>query len=412
MNTKAKLDIVAIQAPLMALSFVAIFVLLLPTPGTIDTISWIEWSKNISEHGLIKGYAANRDLYPPLYSVYLYASSLIADACGFSVFYGIKITTFFSLLVSTAIIYYWSSKNSVITFLFFIPLAYTCISLMYLGIHFAPFFFASMYLLHKKKLIPSIICFTISTLIKQSPLIVAPFLLVYAVKYCQTTSNTPTAIIKQLTLALSTASIIYLLTYAVFGKPFLDAFILGFKAPDLVYQALNLNYLLLSIYQNTPIENLEQIAYISFSFFYISTLIAFILKKKNAESLFLFCLTGNFAYFMFSRGVHENHLYLSVLASICLTLVNIRYLPLALNITLIHCINLLIFYGAIGTGLDAQAILNAYKIFESVSYWHRPIELSNTALLVICCFNILSFLAIWISTVFSDNDQPPLTTSR
>ncbi len=407
MSLKNKLDTVTLQSPLLALSFIAIFAFLLAAPGTIDTISWIDWSKNIDEYGLIKGYPINNDVYPPLFYLYLYASSLIANSLDISIFYGIKITAFLSLLATSTIIYCWSNRNIATTFLFFIPLAYTCISLLYLEIYFAPYFLTSIYLLHKEKLIPSLICLAISMLIKQILLIIFPFLFIYLVKhYKKKSGSLGASTLNAITIVLSTIGILYLITLSIFGKAFLDTFITGFKEPGLVYQALNFNYLTSTIFKNSSEFFLGKIATPCFYFFFITTLLSFTIKKQGIESFLLFCLTGQFSYFIFSTGVHENHLYPSILLSICLTLINPRYLPLALNITLIHCINLLTFYGAIGTGLDRQTVANMYKVYELASFSQRPIEILSSQLVVICSFNILVFLATWISTVFFYKDQP------
>lgn len=45
-----------------------------------------------------------------------------------------------------------------------------------------------------------------------------------------------------------------------------------------------------------------------FLFFYLLALVFFIRRDKTIQNLLLFSLLGHFAYFMFSIGVHENHL--------------------------------------------------------------------------------------------------------
>ena len=45
---------------------------LLNSRGGVDIDDWLKWINNISKYGLVKGYAANQDVYPPLTNVIFY----------------------------------------------------------------------------------------------------------------------------------------------------------------------------------------------------------------------------------------------------------------------------------------------------------------------------------------------------
>lgn len=401
-----KLSIFSAQKLLAALYLFPVFTLLIMSPGTSDTALWIEWANNISSHGLIKGYALSNDVYPPLYFIYLYLSSLIANTLNISIFFGIKTTSFISLLVCILIVYRKSSHNTVITTISAIPLLYTNISLLYLGIYYVPFLFLSMHYLNNNKIARSIFFFTIASLIKPQPLVIAPFLLIYLVNhYNKKSNNIFSALGETLLVLLPIVIAIYLLTYIMFGSPFLNAFFMGFQEPNLTYQALNLNHILAKLYSDRPKQELINTATLIFLFFFSSTIIAFFLRKKNFESLLLFCILGNFSYFMFSKGVHENHLYLSLVTSIYLSCINKEYTPLMILLTSIHCINLFVFYGALGTPIHVISILTIYEHYRSISFAQHPIELPFSLLSIISSFNVLSFLTIWAATLLPQSSR-------
>jgi len=84
---------------------------------------------------------------------------------------------------------------------------------------------------------------------------------------------------------------------------------------------------------------------------YVVLLINFFRRRRTFEDLLLFAILGVMSYFMFSRGVHENHIYIALLLSILLCWFNRTYLYIMLLFILMTNLNLFIFYGISGEEL-------------------------------------------------------------
>ncbi len=407
---------------LLALALLGILcIIFLPTTGTSDVCDWLDWGRNVYENGLAKGYAMNRHEHPPFFSVLLYAAMALADATGMAPFYGLKITFLVALLASMCIIHCWSQRNTAITILFFIPLAYSCLSLSYMDIYFTPFFLLSLYFVHRQKPVIAIAFFIAAALIKSPPLIIAPFLLVYLYCHFRKIHHTwQTTLSKTLQALLPSVVIATLVTYSIFGNEPVAALLRGFGHNCLSCNALNFNRLspVLAynfstgqnlwdtlLYKTVWVESYKQsdtllygIAKLLFAGFYLSSLLVFMRRKKDTETLLIFCLLGHFAYFTFSKGVHENHLYLSMLIAICLSLINPRYLVLALNISLIHSLNLFLSYGMNGMPLALWWDKSFYpNDVPSLSWLNTGYPIDSP--LLMSMFDTLYFLVFWLFAI-------------
>ena len=134
---------------------------------------------------------------------------------------------------------------------------------------------------------------------------------------------------------------------------------------------------------------------ILFILVYSLTLIAFFRRDKHFESLINFSLSGYLAYFIFNPGVHENHLFLSVILSIVLFWLNREHLTTMIVLIVISNINLVLFYGLDGVGLGFSRVV-------------ANVDLA----LLLSIFNVIFFSMLWAANVLprktTPHDQPAL----
>src|SRR5829696_4691024 len=64
----------AYQSTFLIVLAILVAMIFLPSPGTDDFDFWNLWNDNTQLHGVVGGYAANTDFYPPLASVILFGA--------------------------------------------------------------------------------------------------------------------------------------------------------------------------------------------------------------------------------------------------------------------------------------------------------------------------------------------------
>lgn len=110
-----------------------------------------------------------------------------------------------------------------------------------------------------------------------------------------------------------------------------------------------------------------------FILFYFFSLFAFLRAKKTFRNLVLFSLLGYLAYFEFNTGVHENHLFLSVLLAGYLLLWG-YWKPFSF-LAVLSNLNLFVFYGIDGRGLVFSRLVGgiditvAFAILSCIGYF-------------------------------------------
>jgi len=405
-------NVVPLQLTLAIALFVVLAIIFIPATGTGDINIFVGWGVYAYDHSVASSYALFKDNYPPLAFTLLYAAVALSKALGVSPFYGIKIMYLFFLTLSIAIIYMWTQRNFIKTIIFSIPLTYSCLLLGYMDICFACCLLLSIYFINKDNLLLANIFFTIAALIKFAPLIVAPFILAYALRHSIKISKSHIGAIKIFFVnILAPPAIALFVLYLFFGDIFLLSLQRGFFHKCLTCNALNFNYFSYEVIsaiknqQNVFLAMINQtkfthpaisgnetqyaVAHVLFYFFYASTFIALLKKPNTPTNLMLFCIVGHMAYFTFSAEVHENHLYLSMLIAMTIAIIDERYLMMALSIALISSVNLFLFYGF--NGLDPLIEPDWTAIPEGFPY---------NAKIIMAIFETFYFLMLWGATVF------------
>lgn len=378
--------------------------LFLNAPGTHDVSTWLHdlWVPSYQKWGLIGGYIGAEDDYPPLSFIIVAMVSQISEFSGLPILLVYKIVLFCFLTATTAIFYYFT-RNPLLASLLHLSSTLCSTVLGYLDIMFAPFLVLSLFFLRERKLTLSTLCFTIASLMKYLPLVLAPLLLVYAMNVYQVKAlakgiqRISNSVILPAALATIALLVIYGPQTLVFGRqsvlslpvsicvPLHKSYIGGFALracgpPVQSYlsgNAMNLGYVIgffITLLQPRAYQAVWQIETgdfptvaftltIIFILVYSSVVFTFFKKKvKTFEKCLLFSALGYLAYFMFSTSIHENYLFLVSLLWILLLAEKSGYSKDTLFWLLYANLNLLLFYGITGEGLGFDKSIFGYDI--------------------------------------------------
>jgi hypothetical protein len=369
----------------LLLFFFYITIIFFNSQGTHNTEAWIEWVEYANKYGIIEGYKYKVTTYPPLSVLILKFFYNLTSFFNHNIeiFYAIKISIFFFFFLSTIIIYFYSS-NIKITIFYIVTFLLSSVGLNDLDIFFATFLIISFFFLKKKNFFLFSFFFIISILIKWQPIIIAPILIIYVSEY-----NLKNKInfrnIKHAFVAIFFVSLMIIGTYGFL--PIVKSLYVSINHNYLSGNALNYNWIItwfLKTYDSASYGNIingqitwtkiksNNIYIYSGQFIFILTyfylLLNFIfLKKKNLESLFLFCSVVSFSYYIFNKGVHQNHLFLSTLFVILAYNENSQNFVNAVLTSVIFNMNLFIFYGVTGTSIINTVVNNSFDLTLIIS---------------------------------------------
>src|SRR3989344_8690425 len=371
----------------------ALVVLFLPTlvyfshKGTGDMDVWLEWTSHIDRWGPFNAYSIiNTDIidtnihgtpidnintnhsywttdYPPITFINLWLAMKAAAVFGVSWMIGIKImllvyylTTWVSLIYLSTL---FSRKSiwisiTVASGLYLGGLYFVVISEAFstLDITFAPYVVFSLALFARRKYLLSGMCFALAVLVKWIAIIMLTVFLFYFIIKKGRRYKIDAPIFKflgALTFAFGLLIIGFWLNHlSLFSlaESLRKAFSHGVWY--LVAGSLNFWWLIqhgaikpfypetygMIIKNNLPI--FSSISALIYLVVFIAILKSFLERKKEIGNLLQTSLMISWSYFIWRTGVHPNHLFISVLAALCLAIVytsksNIRqYLALSL----------------------------------------------------------------------------------
>jgi hypothetical protein len=376
----------------LLLFFFYISIIFFNSQGTHNTEAWIEWVEYANKYGIIEGYKYKVTTYPPLSVLILkfFYNLTSFFKNNIEIFYAIKISIFFFFLLSTIIIYFYSSNIKIAIF-YILTFLISSIGLNDLDVFFATFLIISFFFLKKKNLFLFTLFYGFSVLSKWQPIIIAPILLIYITKYKINKKINLINIknyffnIKNCILAFFFLCLIFFGTYGFL--PIIKSLYVSINHNYLSGNALNYNWIVtwfLKTYDATnygPIID-GRITYtkilskniliysgqILFILTYIYLILNFLLlKKRDITNLLLFCATVSFSYFIFNKGVHQNHLFLSVFLFILAYNENSKFFTYMLLTAIIFNMNLFIFYGPTGIGVIETVINKSFDLSIAIS---------------------------------------------
>jgi len=379
--------------------------------GTTDIQTWLGWALHTSEIGIIEGYAAHPNYYPPLTITLLGFCQRVAENLSIAPVYIIKLSLLLFLAGSTIVIYHFSKKNFLFALLAYSALSLNSLGLAYLDLYFVLPLLCSLYCLDRGWHTRFALCFSIACLIKYQPVIAAPFLMVYLIAIFFDKQGL-FASSKKLVMRIILPGVLpWLLAFLVFGFAMVQSLASLANGAWLSAQALNMNWIVQRVLLQSGIENqfppwseasvamiraIPEVAGMwadrSALVFYAASLLLMTMQKKNIENLLLFSVMGTFSWFMLHTGAHENHLMLCSVLAIALYCVNRNYLYLTLGILFMSSLNMFMFYGVSGTGSGIR--IHSDMNSEGYSYWHDPY-------IFIALINFAYFLVLWGSVIYS-----------
>jgi hypothetical protein len=327
------------------------------SPGTTDYADWLRWFEVLRRDGWIEGYKEIAAMYPPFSEGALRVASLLSDTFNTTPFASIKLIILTAGYLSTGLFFWWRRSESLS-----LCLLWTTSGMMlgYLDILFVPAFVAALWSLERNRYGSGGFFYAVACFTKWQPLIVAPFLLVYAWKHKAT--------LEFATPIVCMAGIMYLL----FGNAIILDLRLSFEQNLLSGNALNLPLLIDGILRHFNLARLascepespwdwlcltrESVVaiYVLKAIFegaYACILISFIRRHASFVDLLQATLIAMLAYFSLNPGVHENHLFLAAVLALVYLQERPEELWLCVFVIVTAVLNPILFYGLDGHGL-------------------------------------------------------------
>ena len=375
--------------------FEILFALLfLRSPGTTDVPLFMQWIDGILQLGLVGVYRYAD--YPPLFVVLLFLVAKIAAACSIDIFLSFKISLVAALFCTTVCFWTWT-LDAALTGLLAFSLCLNGVALGYLDTYLAPTLILSLWALQRKKIALFSVLFTVSSLIKWQPLIIAPFLVLHAVSLPPGDRPSARGLARRWFHLAAPALVGILGAGLVFGFSAMVASLQRSLQHTLLSgNALNFNWLVtyfLHLFYPDQYGPLADgiVSYIEidlsagwvnaikliFILFYLGALWRLFKMRASFAGAIECSLVGYLSYFTFNIGVHENHLFLAtVLAAVAAGLARNKLLR-AIIIVGISNLNLIAFYGFTGSplpfslvvGVDVSIIFSAVNVLLFLFFW-------------------------------------------
>ena len=365
MTVQIKRLLIVFALAVLSLPIIAFF----PNHGTGDMDVWLEWTSHIDRWGPLNAYSiintsisdaidsnninTNHNYwtadYPPLTFINLWLAMKAAAVFGVSWMIGIKIMLLVYYLATWVSLIYLSTLFSrksiwisitVASGLYLGGLYFVVISEAFstLDITFAPYVVFSLALFARRKYLLSGMCFALAVLVKWIAIIMLPVFLFYFIIKKGRRYKIDAPIFKflgALTFAFGLLIIGFWLNHlSLFSlaESLRKAFSHGVWY--LVAGSLNFWWLIqhgaikpfypetygMIIKNNLPI--FSSISGVIFLLVDIAILKNFLKRKKDISSLLQASLMISWSYFIWRTGVHGNHLFISVLAALCLIIIN------------------------------------------------------------------------------------------
>jgi hypothetical protein len=331
--------------------------------GTADVSLMIQKMNSVAANGLRAGFAGppSRE-YPPLFSVMLLAPNFLANTFGISDVAAFKIFVFLIYILSVVLLIVISS-DILVGLLFAAAFAYNAMALGYMDSWCAPFLFLSFYFLDRNKLALGILAYALACLVKLQPLIIGPFILLYAFRPQGIRQWQALPLRADVWRTAAAVAVLLMVFFAFFGNFISVTLQQGFAHSRSSLTANGLNVPLLSglIYRllASPADLSPNISngidihdhpwvYLvfryCFSCVYLLTLAAAIYVAGQRNRVLLLAVAAFWSYTMLSTGVHENHLGTAVIVAIYLAMRDRTMWPVATITAIMFNFNQLIFY--------------------------------------------------------------------
>lgn len=376
--------------------------LVLRAPGTTDASNFfLPWMERALKDGLSASYRAITDDYPPLSTVILFIVAKIGALFSLDTFLSFK-SSLGATLLGTTLCFAWWTRDAVLTAVLAFSLYLNGVALGYIDTYWAPTFILSLWALREKKVALFSALFAFSSLIKWQPLIVAPFLVLHAFSLPVGHPYSFRMFARRAAELIAPAAAVVLPAIFVFGwRPMIASLDHALNQELLSGNALNFNWLVTwfmeafhSEWYGGMSDGIVKAIIIDpslawakgiklvFALFYLGAFWR-LFRSRNSFSAAIECsLVGYLSYFVFSIGVHENHLFLATVLAVLGVSLTHSGGPRAVFVVAASNLNLVAFYGFTGTPLPFSPVVG--------------VDVS----VVFSAVNVLLFLFVWSELVF------------
>jgi len=353
-----------LAANIMA-ALVVVTSLLFPVRGTGDMKIWERWTGNAMRLGVVAGFRENDNDYPPLSNVVLWVTGHAGHVAGLPVATAIKLSLVIFLAATLIVFYAWVGRTGLTLGLWSV-FVLNAAGMGYLDIYVVPPLIMSLWALQQSTAAAAVTWFTVACLVKWQPLLIGPFLILHVGRACWP----PSSVNVRRFLAMFVPSLLlFVVSIVIFEPyPFFRAFAKSLGHRVLSGDTLNLPWIATWLYHgfNQGVAGLTgQVASIPsaplwlrlpfklvFAWQFLVLLYRYVNGQVCAERTLAYSLVGFLAYVTLSSGVHENHWFLPSFLAIALLQYGRRWLRPAVAVGIVANLNLLLFYGITGHGLE------------------------------------------------------------
>lgn len=346
---------------------------LLPSRGTEDVGLWGYWTDKVLELGLREGYAAAPDSYPPGSVAVLSLLARLALNLGLGRFVVLKLSLWLALLALTAVAWYWTRSPRWAAAVH-LGLLLNSAALGYLDVFFGVPLLLSLLALRSRRHALAGLAYGLACSFKWQPLIAGPGILLYLA--FGRDDRGPRAALQR-TLAFGAGALAPLAAaFALVGSDLMRSVGHAVSHSYLSGNALNLPWLAqaglrvlapgsfgvlsrgddILASEAWLISTLDPWIVLPLRAFFLAAfalaLLLFLRSRRSFEDFLTANLLGSLAYFMLNTGVHENHLFLSLILAAALAFQTHRGRRWFALWAVAANLNLLLFYGLTGRPLS------------------------------------------------------------
>ena len=361
------------RAILMVISIAALVVvtaLLFAVRGSGDMKIWERWTGNAMRLGVVAGFRENDNDYPPLADVILWVTGHAGNTVGLPVETSTKLSLVI-VLAATLVIFFGWVKRASLTLGLWSALALNAVGMGYLDIYAVPPLILSLWALQQSRPTAAVTWFTVACLVKWQPLLIGPFLILHFGRACWPPSS---AHVRRFLAMVAPSVLLVVIAIAVFEPyPFFRALAKSLGHRVLSGDTLNLAWIATWVQQAVThgIAGLtEQVVAIPsaplwlrlpfkllFAWQFLVLLCRYVKGPVGPERTLAYSLVGFLAYVALSSGVHENHWFVPSLLAIVLLQYGRQWLKVAVAVGSVANLNLLLFYGITGRGLEFTRVV-------------------------------------------------------
>jgi hypothetical protein len=377
----------------VGLAVAAVYAAWFPVSGTGDVDIWLGWMRDLGDSTPAAAYFSSHRDYPPGGFLLLELPRMLSQASGMAPLLALKTLLVLAALAAAGVLLAWSRKPLSAAF-FLLAVAVNVVAHGYLDILVAMPLLLALRALDRRRVVAAGALYAAAVAIKWQPLIIAPFVLVEACRGARASAGWIGALDGAGRLTAGALVVAVPLLVVFDAAAILEALRLAFQHNSLSLQGLNLNWLVqLGLYVGShstgALSDVDVpqvvgvLARAAFWAAYATVLWLFIRGRQSFADFVWYSGVAFYSYCMLSVGVHENHLFLTVVlafALLCTGHPDATWIAVCMSVA--STVNLLLFYDLRGHGLWDPSAPMAHRWFIGASVAASLLNMMLWAVLV------------------------------